>query len=97
MKLDIEIFNVNTSSSGELKVSENTTDTMLPISSAGGIEADNLKVKSCDASAFSGGEVSIHVTESLDVDAGSGGRVSYEGSPKKLKKNTSSGGSINED
>ena len=57
--------------------------------SAYDLESDKIKVK-----ATSGGKAKINVEEELDAEAGSKGYISYKGSPSKINRNVSSGGTI---
>lgn len=62
-------------------------------SSGGVFKGDGLTARACDASASSGGNLSVAVQETLTANASSGGDIRYAGSPR-LSKRTSSGGSV---
>ena len=62
-------------------------------SSGGVFKGDGLTARACDASASSGGNLSVAVQETLTANASSGGDVRYTGSPR-VSKHTSSGGSV---
>jgi Putative auto-transporter adhesin, head GIN domain len=62
-------------------------------SSGGVFKGDALTARACDASASSGGNLSVAVQETLTANASSGGDIRYAGSPR-VSKRTSSGGSV---
>ena len=62
-------------------------------SSGGVFKGDGLTARACEASASSGGNLSVAVQETLTANASSGGDVRYTGSPR-VSKRTSSGGSV---
>ncbi|MCI1188480.1 DUF2807 domain-containing protein [Hymenobacter sp. DH14] len=62
-------------------------------SSGGVFKGDALTARACDASASSGGNLSVAVQETLTANASSGGDIRYAGSPR-VSKHTSSGGSV---
>ncbi|MEM7381187.1 MAG: DUF2807 domain-containing protein, partial [Bacteroidota bacterium] len=51
----------------------------------------DFKVKTCNAGASSGADISVHVTESLTAHASSGGDISYSGEASVKKKKSVSG------
>lgn len=97
VNLDTENFNAEASSAGAIEVKGKTDDAYLNASSAGNIEADYFEAQSCNANASSGADIKAWAAESLTADASSGGSISYKGLPTKLKKNSSSGGTIKQD
>ena len=66
-------------------------------SSAGVIEAADLLSNEVVASSSSGGSISVHPIVNLKGEASSGGNISYNGTPKSIQKEESSGGSIHQD
>ncbi|GAA4025279.1 hypothetical protein GCM10022409_06560 [Hymenobacter glaciei] len=62
-------------------------------SSGGVFKGSELMARACDASASSGGNLSVAVQETLTAHASSGGDIRYAGSPR-VSKHTSSGGSV---
>ena len=62
-------------------------------SSGGVFKGSELLARACDASASSGGNLSVAVQETLTAHASSGGDIRYAGSPR-VSKHTSSGGSV---
>lgn len=63
-------------------------------SSGADIKASDLVVKSCKASASSGADVQISVTDKIDAHASSGGDVVYYGNPEVEHISESSGGDV---
>jgi hypothetical protein len=49
------------------------------------------------ADASSGSSINVHPIVSLKAEASSGASINYNSVPKKFEKNSSSGGSINQD
>lgn len=79
------------SSGANLSISGSSDTANIDVSSGGNINAKELQVKVCHAEASSGGNIKIHVLESLTADAGSGGNISYSGEPDVQKKKSVSG------
>ncbi|WP_281226490.1 head GIN domain-containing protein [Flavobacterium aquiphilum] len=65
-------------------------------SSASVIDATDLLANEVVASSSSGGSITVHPIVKLKAEASSGGNVAYNGSPKTVQKEESSGGSIHQ-
>lgn len=63
-------------------------------SSGSSINAQELITTNAIAKASSGANIDLNVTNKLTAKANSGGDIDYEGRPKKVEKNISSGGSV---
>ena len=63
-------------------------------SSGADIKASDLRVKSCKASASSGADIHISVSDKIDAHASSGGDVVYYGNPEIEHISESSGGDV---
>lgn len=63
-------------------------------SSGSSINANELKTVDAIAKVSSGANIDVNVTGKLTAKASSGGSIDYEGNPKDLDKETSSGGSV---
>lgn len=63
-------------------------------SAGANIKAENLTTLSCKASASSGANIWINVTENLEGKASSGGNIFYYGNPKSTSAEKSSGGNV---
>lgn len=64
-------------------------------SSGSDLDAKQLHCKKAQASASSGADLIITVTEEITAKASSGGDVTYYGKPNKIDTSSSSGGDIN--
>ena len=64
------------------------------LSSAGDLNAFNLKVREADISASSAGDADINVTEKIRARASSAGDINYMGDPKYIDSHSSSAGGI---
>lgn len=82
---------IDASSGANLTISGDTDRAEVNVSSGGNINAKELRTKSCDAEASSGGNIKIQVSETLTADASSGGNIGYSGNPKMQEKKSVSG------
>lgn len=94
--LDVNANNVVTgSSSGStMKIKGITSTHETNASSGSSINAYRLVSKNVTAKVSSGASISVYASENINGRASSGGSVFFEGDPKTVTKNTSSGGSI---
>ena len=83
-----------TSSGANIDVFGKTTTFSASASSGSSIDADELKSVDTYAKASSGANINVNVSGKLTAKASSGGDIDYEGNPKDINKNTSSGGSV---
>lgn len=97
VELEIEANNVmcTTSSGADIKISGIAGSLDATASSGSDIHARELTVKDCHATASSGADVTVNVTEKLVASSSSGGDVNYYGNPESVSKNKSSAGGIN--
>lgn len=82
------------SSGSSIKIIGKTNHFTAKASSGATITANQLSAVEAEAKVSSGASIELNVSEILTTHASSGGSVGYEGNPKKLIKNTSSGGSV---
>ncbi len=88
---------VSASSSGStLKLYGKTNTFSAKASSGSSIDADELSSINVSAKASSGANIKVDVSGKLTAKASSGGSVVYEGNPKEINKEASSGGNITE-
>ena len=81
-------------SSGGVATLAGTAERLDVGASSGGVfKGSELLARACEASASSGGNLSVAVQETLTANASSGGDIRYAGSPR-VSKRTSSGGSV---
>jgi hypothetical protein len=83
----------NVSSGGVATVAGKIQRLDVNSSSGGVFKGADLQAATCDASASSGGTISVAVQESLSAQASTGGGVRYFGSPAVTKR-TSTGGNV---
>lgn len=84
----------SSSSGSSIKVIGKTNNLTAKASSGSSIRAHRLEAEVVEAKASSGANIEVNALEELVASASSGGSIDYEGTPKKLVKNTSSGGSV---
>ncbi|WP_046744564.1 head GIN domain-containing protein [Kordia zhangzhouensis] len=96
VKIEVEAENVfcSSSSGADIKISGTAQSLVAKASSGSDIAAKDLEVKSCDASASSGADVTVTVSEKLVANSSSGGDISYYGNPNSVSKNKSVSGSV---
>lgn len=92
--LDYQSVTCDASSGANAKLEGNTGQVILEASSGANVKAKELKAKVSEAKASSGGNISLYATDRLDAKASSGGNISYDGNPKEVNKDRSSGGDI---
>ncbi|WP_299680702.1 head GIN domain-containing protein [uncultured Dokdonia sp.] len=98
IKAEAIVRNIDTdvSSGGSIRLAGSSEKLDADVSSGGVINAKELRAKYANASASSGGNIDIRVTDKLRARASSGGDIDYWGNPKEVdkpKKNYS-GGSV---
>ncbi|HLS30251.1 MAG TPA: head GIN domain-containing protein [Flavobacteriaceae bacterium] len=94
LKLWTDYCKVKTSASGIVNLEGTTNDFKVSASTSSRVNAKELKAESCNAVATSSGYISIYVTESLNAETETGGKVDYFGNPsfKNFKYNQSDEG-----
>ncbi|MEM6720020.1 MAG: head GIN domain-containing protein [Bacteroidota bacterium] len=97
VKVEVEAENVSCSSSSgaDIKISGSADSLEATASSGSDIHARDFVVKDCNASASSGADVTVYVTEKLVARSSSGGDVNYYGNPGSVSKNKSVSGGVN--
>ncbi|MDJ0644642.1 MAG: head GIN domain-containing protein [Flavobacteriaceae bacterium] len=96
VRLIVDVVNLtcSTTSGSDARI-EGTADHFVAKSTSGSdLQASGLEAKTCEARVTSGADISVNVTEELDANATSGGDIKYVGNPKKIRKNSSSGGDV---
>ena len=100
-KLGLEILATHvessSSSGSSIKIVGETTAHKASASSGSSLNAFKLIAKNVDAEVSSGASVRVHVTESINARASSGGRIKYQGNPAQVSIDTSSGGGVTND
>lgn len=94
----VEVVASNTvskaSSGSSIKLIGKTNSLDARASSGSTIRADRFEASEVEAKVSSGASIEVYATDVLTADASSGGSIEYNGNPKKIIKNTSSGGSV---
>ena len=83
-----------TSSGANIKVYGKSKSFSGKASSGSSIDADELSCIEAYANASSGANINVNVSDKLTASASSGGDIDFEGNPKNVNKDTSSGGSV---
>jgi hypothetical protein len=94
LELDINELSVGSSSGSDISLKGKATEMQADASSGSDINAGDFQVKKCAASASSGSDIKVSVTEELNANASSGGEITYSGNPAKKDINESSGGDV---
>ena len=94
LQVEVEEVTGESSSGSTLVLTGKALEADLSASSGSSIEADKMLVNKVTADASSGSSILIQPLISIDGKASSGGSVKYVGSPKEVKRDESSGGSV---
>ncbi|TXF86685.1 DUF2807 domain-containing protein [Neolewinella aurantiaca] len=84
----------NASSGGNMTVRGSSDRFKANVSSGGKVDAEDYQAREARCNASSGGGVVVRVSDELEANASSGGRIRYTGNPSDVDSNTSSGGTI---
>lgn len=97
--VNLEADNINCdSSSGSSIIAKGMALKLTTSASSGShIVAKDLLANEVIADASSGSTIEVHPIVSLDADASSGGNINYNTNPKSIRKNSNSGGNINQE
>ncbi|NNC70129.1 MAG: DUF2807 domain-containing protein [Flavobacteriaceae bacterium] len=94
MTLDVNNLSCSTTSGSDARLEGRANHFVARSTSGSGLKASGLETKTCDARVTSGADISVNVSEELDASATSGGDIRFTGNPKKVRKNSSSGGDV---
>lgn len=96
IKLEVHAKNTNIdiSSSGNITISGDTDMLRADLSSAGDLNAFDLKAREADVSVSSAGDADVSVSERITARASSAGDINYRGDPKYVDAHSSSAGGI---
>ncbi|OAB26626.1 Putative auto-transporter adhesin, head GIN domain [Flavobacterium fryxellicola] len=86
----------DSSSGSSITINGKALQMKTTASSGSAINADDLLANTIISDVSSGANTSVHPIVSLNAEASSGGTITYNIQPKTLQKNTSSGGSVNQ-
>lgn len=92
--LSLQDVDVSVSSGGHADLTGTCATIDVDVSSGGSFDGEALQCGAAKVDASSGGSADAFASQSADGNASSGGNVTFYGSPAKLEKDTSSGGSV---
>ena len=95
VKAEYDAIDADCSSGSLQKLSGKSLKLTLQADSGSNLEAKKLLSNAVIATSSSGSSVSVHPLVSLNANASSGASIDYVNEPKTIKKDESSGGSIN--
>ena len=91
LELVADEVDADSSSGADIKISGEANVFYADASSGSDIKARDFLVKTCNANASSGADISGNVSESLTADASSGADISYSGEASVQKKKSAAG------
>ncbi|MCU0357288.1 MAG: DUF2807 domain-containing protein [Cyclobacteriaceae bacterium] len=94
VKVDAGELAAVASSAGEIELQGKAERAMYDASSAGEVDAYNVEAVEVKATASSGADIKLTVTQRIEAQASSGASIRYRGNPVKTNTNSSSGGSV---
>ena len=94
MTVDVDNLSCSTTSGADARLEGRANHFVARSTSGSDIKASSLEAKTCEARVTSGADISVNVSEELDASATSGGDIRYSGNPKKIRKNSNSGGDV---
>ncbi|MCV9929105.1 DUF2807 domain-containing protein [Flavobacterium sp. LS1R49] len=97
LNIESDAITCETSSASSISIEGKALKLKASSSSASSINAKNMLANDIEAQASSGASINVHPIVSLKAEANSGANVNYNSVPKSIEKNSSSGGSINQD
>lgn len=94
IEIESDMLSCDSSSGSNITVQGKALQIKTSASSGSEIKANELLANEVIADVSSGASTSVHPIVSLVAEASSGGSITYYNTPKRVQKNTSSGGSI---
>lgn len=94
MTVDAINLSCSTTSGADARLEGRAHHFVARSTSGSDLKASGLEAKTCEARVTSGADISVNVSEELDASATSGGDIRYSGNPKKIRKNSNSGGDV---
>jgi hypothetical protein len=92
--VDVRVLNAKVSSAGEIEVRGSAREQYIKCSSAGDYNGYDLQSEKADVDVSSSGDARILVSDELKAEASSGGSIKYNGDPKVVIADSSSGGRV---
>ena len=94
ISVDANTVETTATSGSDIEVSGVSNNHISKATSGASIGAYQLRSKNVTVRVTSGADINVYASESIDAKATSGGDIDFKGSPKKVNKKTSSGGSV---
>lgn len=94
VEINVDVVECSSTSGSDLRVSGVANTLYADATSGSDIKAGNLKVKTCEAKATSGADITVNTSEALIAKASSGGDIKYYGNPEKITKKDGVSGSV---
>ena len=94
VSVDADTIETKATSGSNIEVSGASNNHISKATSGASIDAYQLRSKNVTVKVTSGANINVYASESIDAKATSGGDIDFKGSPKKVNKKTSSGGSV---
>jgi len=94
LTVDVDQLRCTTTSGSDARLEGRANHFVARSTSGSDLKASGLEAKTCEARVTSGADISVNVSEELDASATSGGDIRYSGNPKKIRKNSNSGGDV---
>jgi hypothetical protein len=94
VSVDANTIETTATSGSNIEVSGASNNHISKATSGASIDAYQLRSKNVTVKVTSGANINVYASESIDAKATSGGDIDFKGSPKKVNKKTSSGGSV---
>ncbi len=97
LMLNVKKLEVDISGAGNLKLSGSADLLDMDISGAGNVDAEEFKVKTCNADISGNGKCIVDVTDELTTHISGSGSVSYKNPPAKINKDISGIGRVSDE
>lgn len=97
IEVEADYISMESSSGSEMEVSGKALKAETSSTSGSALDAGKLMANEVFAQVSSGSSTTVYPIVSLKANASSGGSISYTNVPKKLEKEESSGGSVDQD
>ena len=94
LNIESDKLSCDTSSGSSIMIEGKALELKTTASSGSEIRGKQLMANEVKADVSSGASITVYPIVSLSAEASSGGNISFYNTPKRLQKNTSSGGSI---
>jgi hypothetical protein len=94
ISVDADSVETNATSGSDIEIAGIANNHTSTATSGASINGYELKSKNVTVKVTSGAAINIFASENIDAVATSGGDIDYKGNPEKVKKTSTSGGSI---